>query len=101
MFSRIFDFTYVKLKIQIFDLSCYRATKITAMLCQDGLIRETEVFLSHGKIYSIETKSLAGKIGGTRGLGKTHRRDGKESVWFVITPVNPETKVPMTDQAHC
>jgi hypothetical protein len=57
--------------------------KITAMPCQDSLICETEVFLSHGKISSY--------------LGKPMRCDGENPVWFVITLVNPKTKVPMTE----
>jgi hypothetical protein len=27
-----------------------------------------------------------------------NRREGN---WFVITPVNPQTKLPVTDQARC
>ena len=27
--------------------------------------------------------------------------NGEDPAWFVITPVNPETKLPMTDQARC
>jgi hypothetical protein len=46
-----------------------------------------EVFLSSGEIGS--------------GLSKPKRRDGEDPVWIVITPVNPETKVPMTEQARC
>jgi len=61
------------------------ATKITAMLRQDGLIRETEVYLSHGEVHS----------------GMPRIRNGKDSAWFVITPVNHETKLPLTDQARC
>ena len=61
------------------------AAKITAMLRQDGLICETEVFLSSGEV----------------GLCKPNRRKGEDPVWFVITPVYPETKLPMTDQACC
>jgi hypothetical protein len=30
-----------------------------------------------------------------------HRRNGEDPAWFVITPVYPETKLPMTDQARC
>jgi hypothetical protein len=30
-----------------------------------------------------------------------NRRKGEDPVWFVITPVYPETKLPMTDQARC
>jgi hypothetical protein len=59
--------------------------KITAMLRQDGLIHKTEVFLSHGEV----------------NLGMTKRRKGEDPAWFVITPVYPETKLPMTDQARC
>ena len=59
------------------------AAKITAMLCQEGLIRETEVFLSHGEVH----------------LCMPHRRE--DPAWFVISPVYPETKLPMTDQARC
>ena len=55
------------------------------MLRQDGLIRETEVLLSHGE------------IGGGLSLCVPKRREGD---WFVITPVYPETKLPMTDQAR-
>ena len=54
------------------------------MLCQEGLIRETEVFLSHGEVH----------------LCMPHRRNGEDPAWFVITPVYPETKLPMTDQAR-
>jgi hypothetical protein len=61
------------------------AAKITAMLRQDGLIRETEVYLSHGEVC----------------LGMPRIRNGEDPAWFVITPVNPETKLPMTDQARC
>jgi hypothetical protein len=61
------------------------AAKITAMLRQDGLIRETEVYLSLGEVH----------------LGMPMIRNGKDPAWFVITPVNPETKLPMTDQARC
>ena len=61
------------------------ANKITAMLRQDGLIHETEVYLSHGKVH----------------LGMPRIRNGEDPAWFVITPVNPETKLPMTDQACC
>jgi hypothetical protein len=55
------------------------------MLSQDGLIRKTEVFLSHGEVT----------------LGMPKRRKGEDPAWFVITPVYPETKLPMTDQARC
>ena len=55
------------------------------MLRQDGLIHETEVYLSHGKVH----------------LGMPRIRNGEDPAWFVITPVNPETKLPMTDQACC
>ena len=55
------------------------------MLRQDGLIRKTEVFLSHGEVT----------------LGMPKRRKGEDPAWFVITPVYPETKLPMTDQARC
>jgi hypothetical protein len=61
------------------------AAKITAMLCQDGLIRKMEVYLSHGEVH----------------LGMPMIRNGEDPAWFVITPVNPETKLPMTDQARC
>jgi hypothetical protein len=61
------------------------AAKITAMLRQDGLIRETEVYLSSGEVNS----------------GMPKRCNGKDPDWFVITPVNPETKLPMTDHARC
>ena len=62
------------------------AAKITAMLRQDGLIREMEVYLSSGEV----------------SLGMPKRsRNGEDPAWFVITPVNPETKLPMTDQARC
>jgi hypothetical protein len=61
------------------------AAKITAMLHQDGLIRETEVFLSHGEV----------------NLGMPKRRKGEDPAWFVITLVYPETKLPMIDQARC
>jgi hypothetical protein len=33
-------------------------------------------------------------IGGGLGLGVPKRRDCKVPVWFVTTPVDPETKVP-------
>ena len=59
------------------------ANKITAMLRQDGLIHETEVFLSSS---------------GTN-LSMPKRCNGEDPAWFVITPVNPKTKLPMmTDQ---
>ncbi len=61
------------------------ADKITDMLRQDGMIRETEVFLSPGEVC----------------LGMPKIRKGEDPVWFVITPVYPETKLPMTDQARC
>jgi hypothetical protein len=61
------------------------AAKITAMLRQDGLIRETEVYLSLGEVH----------------LGMPRIRNGEDPAWFVITLVNPETKFPMTDQARC
>jgi hypothetical protein len=61
------------------------AAEITAMLRQDGLICKTEVFLSHGEVH----------------LGMPKRRKGEDPAWFVITPVYPETKLPMTDQARC
>ncbi len=67
--------------------------KITAMLRQDGLMRKTEVYLCPCEI--------GGTIGGARGLGKVIRCIGEDPVWFVITPVDPETKVPTTEQACC
>ena len=30
-----------------------------------------------------------------------NRRNGVDPAWLVITPVNPKTKLPMTDQARC
>ena len=54
------------------------AAKITAMLRQDGLIRETEVFLSLGRV----------------NFCMPNRREGN---CFVITLVNPKTKLPVTD----
>jgi hypothetical protein len=55
------------------------------MLHQEGLIRETEVYLSPGEVH----------------LGMPRIRNGEDPAWFVITPVYPETKLPMTDQARC
>jgi hypothetical protein len=41
------------------------------------------------------------RSGGVRGLGKVKKHVGEGPVWFVITPVDPETKVPTTEQARC
>ncbi len=40
-------------------------------------------------------------IAGHKSLGNTRRCNGKDPVWFVITPVNPEAKVPITEQTRC
>jgi hypothetical protein len=55
------------------------AASITAMLRQEGLIRETEVFLSLDRVNLCMPNRSAGN-------------------WFVITPVNPKTKLPVTDR---
>ena len=61
------------------------AAKITAMLHQDGLIRDTEIYLSHGEVH----------------LGMPRICNGEDPAWFVITPVHPGTMLPMTDHARC
>ena len=55
------------------------------MLRQDGLIREMEIFLSSGRTT----------------LSMPKRRNGVDPAWFVITPVSPKIKLPMTNQACC
>jgi hypothetical protein len=64
------------------------AAKITAMLCQGRQMCKTEFFLSYGE------------IGGACRLGKANRLNGIKPVWFVISPVSLETKVPTTEQAR-
>ena len=58
---------------------------ITAMLRQDGLIHETEVFLCPNGI----------------NLSMPKRRNGEDPAWFLVTPVNPKTMLPISDQACC
>ena len=55
------------------------------MLRQDGLIREMEIFLSSSRTT----------------LSMPKRRNGVDPAWFVITPVSPKIKLPMTNQACC
>jgi hypothetical protein len=86
---------YMKIKDSLLYslMSKEGAAKITAVLRQAGLMRMAEVYLSPNEI--------GGMIGGLCSMGKVKKRVGVDPIWFVITPVDPETKVPRTDQARC
>ena len=61
------------------------AIKITDMLRQDELIRETDVFLCPT----------------SKNLGMPKRYIGRDPAWYLITPINQQTMLPISEQARC